>query len=390
MQGEAPVERAFDSIIAGLGAMGSAAAYHLARRGAKVLGLEARTIAHDQGSSHGESRIIRQAYFEHPAYVPLVLRAYQLWRELEADSGQSLLTITGGLAIGARSTSLVTGCLTSAHRHGLAHELLDAGGMKRRYPQFALAPDEVAVYEPQAGYLRPEEWIRQHLRCAAQRGAELHFEEPVLSWTASASGDGVTVVTHRETYRAKSLVLSAGPWSGEMIPGLTGPLTVIRRVMFWFRPVSQPSAFDPGVFPIFLWEPERGPFFYGLPRVGPAADPKAAIHWGDQADGDTCTPSTIGRTIHPRDESAIRSALAGRIPALNGEISRGATCMYTMTPDAHFVIDLHPRHPQVAIAAGFSGHGFKFSSAIGAVLSDLALTNRTSSDIALFSASRFP
>ena len=383
------MERAFDVIIAGLGAMGSAAAYHLARRGARVLGLEAYTAAHDQGSSHGESRIIRQAYFEHPAYVPLVLRAYQLWQELEAESGQSLLTITGGLAIGAPSSSLVTGCLKSARLHGLPHELLDAAGMKRRFPQFVLDDDEVAVYESQAGYLRPEECIRQHLRCAEQRGADLNFEEPILSWTSSASRDSVRVVTHKQTYCAKSLVLTAGPWSTEIIPGLTVPLTVVRRVMFWFHPALQPSDFDPGVFPIFLWEPERGPFFYGLPRVGPASYPKAAIHWGDEGDGDACTPSTIDRSIHPRDESAIRSALARRIPALNGDIAHAAACMYTMTPDAHFVIDRHPHFPQVAIAGGFSGHGFKFSSAVGEILSDLALTNRTSSDIALFSASRF-
>ena len=384
------MEAPFDAIVAGLGAMGSAAAYHLARRGMKVLGLEARTIAHDQGSSHGESRIIRQAYFEHPAYVPLVHRAYQLWRELEAESGQSLLTITGGLAIGAPSSSLVTGCLKSARLHGLSHELLDAAELRQRFPQFVLDDDEVAVYESQAGYLRPEECIRQHLRCAEQRGADLHFEEPILSWTASASGGCVTVVTRQQTYRAQSLVLTAGPWSNEIIPGFSIPLAVVRRVMFWFQPASQPYAFDPGVFPIFLWEPERGPFFYGLPRVDPAGNPKAAIHWGDEVDDDACTPSTIDRTIHPRDESRIRSALARRIPALNGGIARAAACMYTMTPDAHFVIDMHPQFPQVPIAAGFSGHGFKFSSVVGEILTDLALTRRTSSDIALFAASRFP
>ena len=379
----------FDSIVVGLGAMGSAAAFHLARRGARVLGLEARGMAHDQGSSHGGSRIIRQAYFEHPAYVPLVLRAYQLWRHLESESETSLLTITGGLAIGKPHSSLVTGCLKSAQLHSLPHELLDRFTMQDRFPQFALAEDEVAVYESQAGFLRPEECIRQHLRCASQHGADLHFEEPVVFWTAADNGEGVQVVTAKQTYRARSLVITAGPWAAEVIPGLAVPLTVVRRVMFWFRPAAQPSAFDAGAFPIYLWEPEEGPFFYGFPRVDPAGDPKAAIHWGAEVDGDACTPSIIDRAIHPRDESAIRAVLASRIPALNGDITHAATCMYTMTPDAHFVIDAHPRFPQVAIAAGFSGHGFKFSPAVGEILADLALTGRVSSDLTLFSASRF-
>jgi sarcosine oxidase len=386
------MQSSFDVVVVGLGAMGSAAAYHLARQGARVLGIEARGVAHDQGSSHGESRIIRQAYFEHPAYVPMVLRAYQLWRELEGESETSLLTVTGGLAIGTPHSSLVTGCLASARLHSLTHELLDASAMKQRFPQFALGDNEVAVYESQAGFLRPEECIRQHLRCAAQRGADLHFDEPIVSWsaseTAAGSGEGVQVVTTKQTYRARSLVITAGPWSSEILPGLAVPLTVVRRVMFWFRPTAQPSAFDAGIFPIFLWEPRQGPFFYGLPRVDATGDPKAAIHWAADTDGNTCTPSTIDRNIHPRDESAIRSVLAARIPALNGHITHAATCMYTMTPDAHFVIDTHPAHPQVAIAAGFSGHGFKFSSAVGEILADLALKGRVSSDLTLFSASR--
>jgi len=261
--------------------------------------------------------------------------------------------------------------------------------MKRRVPQFSLAPGEVAFYEAKVGFLRPEECIRQHLYCAAERGAELRFEEPVLSWTASDSGEGVSVVTAKQAYRAKSLVVSAGSWASEMIEGLGVPLAVVRRVMFWFRPSAQPSAFDAEVFPVFLWEPEEGPFFYGIPRIDAGGDPKAAIHWGAEVDDEPCTPATIDRAIHARDEAAIRSALASRIPWLNSEIAHAATCMYTMTPDTHFVIDAHPRHAQVFVAAGFSGHGFKFSAAVGEILADLALTRRTSSDITLFSASRF-
>lgn len=379
------MEGAFDVIVVGLGAMGSSTAYHLAKRGAKVLGLEAFTPAHDKGSSHGESRIIRQAYFEDPAYVPLVLRAYELWDQLEAESNEDLLNITGGVAIGLSQGGLITGCLKSAERHGLGHDLFDANEMNRRFPQFALAEDEVAFYEQKAGYLRPEECIRQHLRLASKRGADLRFEEPVLSWTASESGDGVSVVTEKETYQAKSLVISVGPWTNEFVRSLPVSLTVSRRVMFWLNPTTQHSAFDKRVFPIFIWEPEQGPLFYGFPRTDESGDPKVAIHSGDE----DCTPSTIDRSIHPRDIAAIRSAIKFRIPALNGEVSHAATCMYTMTPDKHFIIDAHPRHPQVSIAAGFSGHGFKFSSVVGEILSDLAMTRNTSSDIALFSGSRF-
>jgi sarcosine oxidase len=378
------LEGALDVIVVGLGAMGSSAVYHLAKRGARVLGLEARTAAHDQGSSHGESRIIRQAYFEDPAYVPLVLRAYELWEELEAESREDLLHITGGVAIGSLESNLITGCLKSAHTHGLAHELLDANAMRRRFPQFVLAADEVAVYEEKVGYLRPEACIQQHLRCASRRGAELRFEEPMLSWTASASGDGVSVVTERRTYQAKALVLSVGSWTNEFVPGLPVSLTVSRRVLFWLRPTGESSAFDRGRFPIFLWEPERGMLFYGFPRIDESVDPKIGIHTG----GEDCTPATIDRRIHPRDVAAIRSAIEGRIPALNGEISRATTCMYTMTPDEHFILDAHPLYPQVSIAAGFSGHGFKFAPVVGEILAELAMTGRTSRDIALFSGSR--
>jgi sarcosine oxidase len=347
--------------------------------------LEAFIPAHDKGSSHGESRIIRQAYFEDPAYVPLVLRAYELWDELQNESNEDILSITGGVAIGSPQRRLITGCLKSARRYGLEHDLLDAREMRRRFPQFALTDNEVGFYEEKAGYLNPEECIRQHLRCASKRGADLRFEEPVLSWTASQSADGVSVTTEKQTYRSRSLVISVGPWFAELVPNVSMPVIVSRRVMFWLKPTSQPSAFDRRIFPIFIWEPEHGPLFYGLPRTREDGDPKVGIH----SEGEECTPSTIDRVINAGDEMAIRSAIRSRIPALNGEVSHAATCMYTMTPDEHFIIDAHPEFPQVSLAAGFSGHGFKFSSVVGEILSDLAMKRESSSDIALFSGSRF-
>src|SRR5271156_2368442 len=217
------MESRFDVIIVGLGAMGSATAYQLSKGGAKILGLEAFTPAHDKGSSHGESRIIRQAYFEDPAYVPLVLRAYELWDELEAESDENLLSITGGIAIGPLKGTLVTGCLRSATTHGLGHELLDSNQMRRRFPQFVLRDDEVGFYEEKVGYLKPEECIRQHLRAASKRGADLRFEEPMLSWTAAPDGDGVSVTTDKHTYHAKSLVLCVGSWFAELVPDVSMP-----------------------------------------------------------------------------------------------------------------------------------------------------------------------
>ena len=243
----------------------------------------------------------------------------------------------------------------------------------------------MAFYEERAGYLKPEECISQHLRLATKWGADLRFEEPVLSWMASHSGDGITVTTEKQTYQASSLVLSVGSWFAEVVTGLSIPVAVSRRVMFWFKPVRDAAAFDAGAFPIFLWAPERGPLFYGFPRIGEASNPKVAIH----SEGDECTPSTIDRVIHPRDELAIRSAIESRIPALNGEVIHASTCMYTMTPDEHFIVDAHPDFPQVSLAAGFSGHGFKFSSVVGEILSELATTRTISSDISLFSGSRF-
>jgi sarcosine oxidase len=375
----------FDAIVVGLGAMGSAAAYHLAGKGKTVLGLEAFGPAHDRGSSHGESRIIRQAYFEDPAYVPLVLRAYELWDQLQKESGKELLSITGGLAIGPERGALVSGCLRSAREYDLPHELLDPARMRGRFPHFSLAGDEIAFYEERAGILRPEECVRQHLRGAADRGATLIFEEPVVSWSASSKGEGVTVQTRRQTYSATSLVLSVGPWFAELAPAASMPVYVTRHVMFWLKPLRHAPEFDRGVFPVFLWGPEEGPFIYGFPRLSKETHPKVAIHSGKQK----CSPSSIDRAIHPEDEEAIRVAIRERIPALNGEVSHAATCMYTMTPDEHFIIDRHPEYPQVVLAAGFSGHGFKFSAVVGEILCDLATVQETRFDISLFSSQRF-
>jgi sarcosine oxidase len=376
----------FDVIIIGLGAMGTAAAYELSLRGKRVLGLESFTPAHDKGSSHGSSRIIRQAYYEHPSYVPLVLRAYELWKRLESDTGDGLLFITGGLSIGPSNSHVLTGSIDSARKYSLDHEVLDANETRRRFPQFVLEAEEFAFYEKKAGYLWPEECIRRQLAGAVKRGAELHFEEPMISWTAATSGEGVTVATSRATYRAHRLILSTGAWAPQALEKLKLPIKVFRRVMCWFDPRGGIDAFFPGRLPIYLWEPDNAPQFYGFPATdGPNQGAKMAIHVGDEA----CTPETIDRDIRLDDEQAVRSVIATRIPDLNGILLKARTCMYTMTPDENFIIELHREYPQVSIAAGFSGHGFKFSSVIGEILADLATRGETSHNIDIFTSQRF-
>ena len=375
----------FDVIVIGLGGMGSAAAYHLAARGKRVLGLERYTPAHNQGSSHGDSRIIRQAYHENPAYVPLVQRAYQLWEQLERDTASDLLRLTGGLMIGPPGSSVVNGTIASATEHSLSYEALDAKELKRRYPVLQPRPNEQAVYEVRAGFLRPEAAVRAHLQMAERCGAELHFGEPVESWDTETSSLGVSVTTSRATYSADHLVIAPGAWAPQMLPNIVVPFEVRRHVMVWFEP-RDTQPFLPGRFPIYIWDVNGTDCFYGFPATdGPTGGVKAAMHSG----GDICTADTIDRTIAESDITELRGYLASFIPSLDAPVAKAAACMYTLTPDEHFVLSLHPAHPQVAIAAGFSGHGFKFTSVVGEALADLATAGTTRHPIALFSPARF-
>jgi len=366
--------------------MGSAAAYHLASRGKRVLGLEQFSPAHDKGSSHGESRIIRQAYYEDPAYVPLVLRAYELWEKLEHDSKNDLLRITGGLMIGPPDSAIVQGTIASARAHNLAYEVLDSCELRRRYPVFHPRRDDAAVYELRAGFLRPEACVSAHLAQAACHGADLRFEECVQEWSAISSHDGVRVITTSGTYEADRLVVGAGAWAPSLLAELNIPFDVRRHVMCWFHPVGNTESFLPERFPVYLWEVDSHDVFYGFPITGKITEGvKAAVHTG----GDRCTPVTVERQVSNSDVEELRSLFRRFIPSLDGPVSAAATCMYTLTPDEHFVVSLHPKHPQVAIAAGFSGHGFKFTSVMGEILADLATTGSTRYPIALFSPGRF-
>jgi sarcosine oxidase len=377
---------AYDVIVIGLGGMGSATAYQIARRGRRVLGLEQFGRAHDRGSSHGKSRIIRQAYFEDPAYVPLLLRAYELWEQIEREAGERLLVITGGLMIGDPASRTIAGSLRSAREHGLYHELLDAAELRRRYPPLHPEPGTVALFERKAGFLHPEASVAAHQRVAERYGATLQFEEPVVGWEALPGQAGVRVTTERGTYEAARLVVAPGPWAPVLLADLQLPLVIERNVLAWFEPHGGREPFLPDRFPIYIWEVDQQTQFYGFPaQDGPPGGVKAALFRA----GQHCTPESIDRAIHPEDIEPLRAAIASRIPALNGRLIDAATCMYTTTPDEHFVIGLHPAHPAVVVASPCSGHGYKFASVVGEILADLALDGATRHPIGLFDPARF-
>jgi sarcosine oxidase len=376
------VTAAYGTIVVGLGAMGSAAACHLARAGERVLGLERFDLAHDRGSSHGRSRITRQAYFEHPAYVPLLRRATELWLELERDAGVQLLHPTGGLMLGPRDGVLVAGSLASARAHGLPCELLDAAEVERRYPVFALDADMVGVVDPHAGVLFPEACVVAHADAARRAGAELRFDEPVVRW--HARDDSVEVTTARGSYTAGSLVLCAGAWTAELLAELALPLVVERNVLYWFRPSADAARFAADALPIFIVEHARGEMFYGFPLLGDDGV-KVARHHSNE----TCTADAMRRDVTTDDISGMRALLARWMPRANGDLLSAKTCMYTSTPDGHFIIDRHPRHRNVIVASPCSGHGFKFASVIGEILCDLIRDRPTRCPSEMFALRRF-
>lgn len=375
----------YDVIVLGLGGMGSAAAYHLAQRGQRVLGLERFAPAHAHGSSHGRSRVVRLAYFEDPAYVPLLLRAYELWRDVERRLERPLLTLTGGLMLGQQDGPLVSGSLRSAREHGLDHELLTTAELERRYPQLQLGAGTVALLDRQAGYVDPEASVQAHLQLGAAAGAELRFAEPVRSFSIAPSGDKVDVQTERGTYTAGRLVLTAGPWAPQLLAELGLPLRVERHVLYWFSPPRGLAAFSPAVFPVYIWERGDGVHFYGFPhQPGPPDGVKVAFFHV----GQPCDPETIDRVVHPEEIATMQRCVREHLPGLDGPLVHATTCMYTCTPDGHFLIDHHPRHPNVVIGSPCSGHGFKFVPVIGEILADLAMEGTTRHPVSLFGIRR--
>jgi len=372
--------RRYDAIVIGVGGMGSAAVYHLARRGQRTLGLEQFDIPHDRGSSHGTNRIIRLAYWEHPSYVPLLLRAYELWRELEHRAGERLLIITGGVDAGPDDSRTVGGSLLSCGLHHLPHERLSAGELHRRFPGYRLADDMVAVYQPDGGFVLSERAIVAHVMAAQALGADIRAREPVLSWEARPGG--VHVRTSRDTYAAERLVLTAGPWTGRLVPALAHAAVPERQVLLWAQPL-RPEFFQLAVFPVFNMESPEGRF-YGFPIYGVPGFKIGKYHHRLEHTG----ADSVDRDIHPEDEAVLRDGIRRYFPDADGPTMAMTTCLFTNSPDEHFILDRHPEHANVCLAAGFSGHGYKFCSVVGEIMADLALSGRSRFDLSLFTVNR--
>jgi sarcosine oxidase len=370
----------WDVIVVGLGAMGSHAAWRLAARGARVLGLEQFTPGHNQGSSHGESRIIRTAYFSDPRYVPLAQAAFPLWRQLEAESGDRLLTMTGALMIGAPDSRVVRGALASAHQHGLAHELLDAAAVEARYPQHRLAPGEVAVQEAAAGVLRPEVAIRAAAARAVALGAEIRTGTTVRQLRPIAGG--IEVETDDGSFSAPVVIAATGAWTGPLLPDLRLPLQVERQVLAWF-PVADPALYDPARCPVYIHEIGPGRYRYGFPTLDGATVKIAVDH-----DGQPTTADTLDRTTHPADLAPITAFIRAHLAGVTPEAVRTQVCMYTNTPDEHFLLGTPAGWPGLILLGGCSGHSFKFASVMGDAAADLALTGRTAYPVGFFDPNR--
>ncbi len=354
---------AFDVAVVGLGAAGSSALCHLARNGYRVVGLERWTSPHTHGSSHGGSRIIREAYFEDPCYVPLVQRAYELWSALERDAGQTLMIETGGVMIGPPGGVLVAGALRSARLHGLRHELLSATEIRRRFPAFAPGDDMAGVWEPRAGVLLPERCVAAHLDQAAFAGAEIRMNTAVTGWRATAGG--IVVETSGGEVHAGQVVLTAGAWLRGLLNGFDLPLSVERVVQAWFAPARDPALLEPARCPITIWQYEPDRFFYAFPALDGAV--KAALHH----QGERIDPDRVRREVEGDEVERILAPLRRHIPPAAGAPIRALTCLYTNTADEDFIIDRHPVEPRAILVSACSGHGFKFASAIGEIVAGM-------------------
>lgn len=370
----------YDVIVVGVGGMGSATIYHLARRGIKVLGLERFDIPHTMGSSHGITRVIRLAYFEHPSYVPLLRRAYELWRELQQLAGRPLLYITGSVDASLPGERAFEGSLKSCKLHGLSHEVLTSRELTEKFPAYRLPSEVMAVFQPDGGFLVPEVCIVAHVMQAQARGAEIHAREPVHEW--KVLGNRVTVRTDKASYEAERLIVAAGAWVGKLVE----PLKIAqpeRQVLGWFQP-THPEWFSPERFPVFNLQIEDG-HFYGLPIFeAPGFKVGKYHHRGEPID-----PDDPRRECNSQDEALLRGFVSRYFPDGAGPTMGLRACIFTNTPDEHFVLDRHPELPQVLIASPCSGHGFKFSSVVGEIMADLAERGETRHDISLFRLTRF-
>ena len=391
----------YDAIVVGLGAVGAATLCQLARRGARVLGIDRFAPPHEHGSSHGESRITRLAIGEGEAYVPLVRRSHAIWRELEAATGRSILTQTGGLVLAPRDGAadhhgkpdFVRRTIASAQRFGIVHEVLDANGIRARFPQFHLQGNEIGYYEPEAGFVRPEQAIAAQLDVARALGAQVHAGDPVLALDGGAEGESVTVRTASATHTARQVVVAAGPWLPQFLPQAArdawhGEFEVYRQVMYWFDAGNAARDFAPGRMPIFIWmygDAEED-YMYGFPSADAG---RPALKVASEQYARTTSPAALVREVDAAEvEAMYRSRVAGRFPAIGGRAVDARACMYTVTRDRHFVVDRLPDAPQVLVASACSGHGFKHSAGLGEAIAQRVLGQASDFDLRAFAHRR--
>jgi sarcosine oxidase len=372
----------YDVIVVGVGAMGAATCDHLARRGVRVLGLEQFGLVHAMGSSLGHTRMIRLAYYEHPDYVPLLRRAYALWDELESRGGEKLLYRTGGVYMGPPDGEVVAGALLAARQHGLAHEPLTHADLAKRHPLFTLPDHFTGVWEPEAGFLLCEKAIGVCARLAMEAGATIHGHERVRD--VDLSPDGVAVTTDAGTYSADRVVFCGGAWSGKLLANLGAPLVVTRQPLVWLWPRT-PEPFALGRFSVWGIEQLDGSLAYGFPMLGDVPGLKIARHGrGPVTDADT-----VSREPTDADRAEVLQIAQNYLPAGAGPVLSTRICMYTNSPDGHFIVDRHPASDRAYVACGFSGHGFKFASVIGEVMADLATTGTTPLPVGFLGLHRF-
>jgi sarcosine oxidase len=361
--------------------MGSAALSFAAARGVKAIGIEAHFPAHALSSSHGDSRLIRLGYFEDPSYVPLLQRAYENWRSLEARLRAEILTVTGVLQIGTPDSKIVSGTRASCEMHGLPHELLDKGAMKRRFPAFALEDGDVGLLDPQGGYVRPEAAIMGYLKLAAEDGAALHFGERVIA--IEPDDAGVTVVSTTGRYRARKVIVATGAWIAELVPQLKSHAQPIRQVVAWYQPKDGFVA-EPKRMPCFLRDEGENGSFFGFPAIGiDGVKVGRHAHFREPID-----PKAPNPPVNDTDTALLDSFVRERLPDAASFRVRATTCRYTMLPSEDFLIDRLPGQPNVVVSSACSGHGFKFTSVVGEILADLALQGESALPTALFSFDR--
>ncbi|MEM7011392.1 MAG: N-methyl-L-tryptophan oxidase [Verrucomicrobiota bacterium] len=370
----------FDSIIIGTGGVGSAAAYHLAKRGQRVLGLDRFEGGHDRGSSHGETRIIRKAYFEHPDYVPLLERAYVLWRELEEIRNEELYREVGLVEIGPPDGVIVPNVLQAAKEHNLDVDLVDPGDFADRFPALQLPDGHAAVFEREAGFLFVERCVLAHLSQAKSHGAEFRTGVEVTGW--KTEGDSVVVSTNRGSFTANSLVICGGSWTQQLLGELGIPFRILRKHLHWYA--SDDLTSDSNGFPGFFYETNGG-YFYGFPKIDDLGL-KVSEHSGGT---EIVDPLNDPREIEPLDRSRVEAFLRDHIPSVSNQPTRHEVCFYTMSPDENFIIDRHPDHDNVVFAAGLSGHGFKMANVLGEILAQLTAREGTKLETEFLSLGRF-